>query len=225
LEFLTLAQVLAQSLAAPMCNIKIMKKLGNILILSWLIACTSNQLKKPLPQLQITEIEPNKWTALTKQNLLQLFQVYDLTPLLFTRVIQVQSRVIPHSHPVLTLNTRFAEEPKKLLATWLHEELHWWVTFKKEQTQMALKELRRIYLQVPGANESLRHAEYLHLIVCYLEYKSLISYLGEKEAKKIIVDLIKKDRIYPWVYTQVLYKNYAVEKIVHKYGLIPPGLN
>ncbi len=175
--------------------------------------------------LEITEIHPNKFTALTKQNLVHLFQVYDLDPFLYTRKIHVQSRVISKSHPILTLNTRYAEKPTKLLAALLHEELHWFAGLHSKNVNKAIAELKKIYPQVPteGGSKS-THSTYLHMIICYLEYQSLKHYLGDKESKKLIEDMIKGDKIYPWIYTQVLYKNFAIKRVVHKYRLLPKPL-
>ena len=41
-----------------------------------------------------------------KQQLARLLQSWPLDPWIFTHEVLIQSRVIPHSHPVLTLNTR-----------------------------------------------------------------------------------------------------------------------
>lgn len=169
--------------------------------------------------LEIVEITPNKWTAITKQNMLHLAQVYDLRPFLFTKKIHIQSQVIPHSHPVLTINTRNAEKPKKILSVWLHEELHWWALQNKKEMNLAIKELKKIYPQAPAAKST-----YLHLIICHLEMKALVFYLGEKEAREIITGIMKNDKIYPWIYYQILYKDHAIKRVVRKYKLIPPPL-
>lgn len=167
--------------------------------------------------LSITEINPDKGTYLTKQNLLQLEQVYDLSPFFYTRKVQIISDVKPQSTPGITLNTRFAENPQKLLAVWLHEEFHWWTEQNKAKLAPALKELQNIYPRASG------HAHLL-LIICSLEFKALSYYLGDKEAKKTITDLMKKDRLFPWTYYQVLNRSAALTKLMNKYDLIPTPL-
>ena len=103
-----------------------MKTLILIFSLFALFSCSLSNPKRAIGNdLEITEINPNQWTALTKKNMLMLTKDYDLEPFLFTKKINIQSRVIPHSHPILTLNTRNAEFPLKILSTWLHEEFHW----------------------------------------------------------------------------------------------------
>ena len=53
----------------------------------------------------------------TKQQLERLLSTYDLSKWIFTRKILIESRVIPHSHPVLTLSTRHLKDDELLLAT------------------------------------------------------------------------------------------------------------
>jgi hypothetical protein len=203
-----------------------MMKLFIILFILTLFGCShQNEVTKEALGLDITEVQANKWTALTKQNLVHLAQVYDLEPFLFTRKIHIQPKATPHSHPILTLNTRYAEYPNKLLSALLHEELHWWASSHTKMIEKAILELRKIYPTVPldpGARDD--HSTYLHLVICYLEYVSLVNYLGEREAKKIINDFIKTDKLYPWIYTQVLEKNFAIKRTIHKFRLFPPVL-
>jgi hypothetical protein len=190
-----------------------------------LFGCASTSTEETPLGLKITEIQPNKWTALTKQNLFQLAQVYDLSPLLFTKEIHVQSKVIPKSHPILTLNTRNAEHPKRLLSTFLHEQLHWWAVANSTQMNQAVKELKKIYPNAPITKSGGANSTHTHLIVCYLEYRALAFYLGEKESREVITVIMKKDKIYPWIYYQVLNKGFVLKKMVKKYKLLPPPLS
>lgn len=194
-----------------------------LIILSFLISCGTTP---PAPVhedvIEITELNPNRLTALTKQNLFHLAKVYDLKPFLFTKKIQVQSYVVPHSHPVLTLNTRNAEKPNQLLSTWLHEEFHWWADEKKKETQAAIAELKIMYPKIEGKPGS--HSNYLHFIVCFLEYQSLKFYLGENEAQSVIRGLIVNDKIYPAIYKEILHKDEGIARILRKNKLIPPPL-
>lgn len=176
-------------------------------------------------ELEITEVNPNQWTALTKKNMLDLHKKYDLEPYLYTNKINIQSRVIPHSHPVLTLNTRNAEFPDKILSTWLHEEFHWWTEMNGENIDKAINEFKILYPKLPtegGARNE--YSTYLHLAVCYLEYKSIIHFLGESKAKKLINEFITKDQIYTWIYAQILENTDSIDAIVRKNNLLPNGL-
>lgn len=172
--------------------------------------------------MSITEVNPNKWTALTRQNLEHLVQIYDLRPILFTKKIFIESRVIPHSHPNLTLNTRYAEYPKKLLSVFVHEQLHWWAGLKKNDMDKAILEMKKVFPVLP--KEGLAkdpESTYLHLVICFLEYKAMIHYLEKKEANKILKDFIQVDKIYPWIYTQVYLKYKTLDPIINKYNLSP----
>ena len=193
-----------------------------ILLLS---SCSSLRPEEEKPKLEVTEVNPNKWTAITKQNLLHLTQIYDLDPFLFTRKIYIQSRVIPHSHPVLTLNTRNAENPKKILATFLHEQMHWWLGFRKDKLTAAIQDLKKIFPKVPSENKRGTYSTYLHLIVNYLELRALEHYLGSKEAKSIIRSTMLKDKIYPWGYSKVLNNTKTLKRILEKHQLFPPPLS
>ncbi len=196
------------------------------IILTMLFAwgCATKVVDEHPSGLNIVEIKPNKWTAIMKQNMLQLAQVYDLSPFLFTKKIHIESMVIPHSHPVLTLNTRSAEKPKKILSVWMHEELHWWMEKNAKTTSLAIKELKKIYPQAPKGMGKNDDSTLLHLMVCYLEMKALALYIGDKESRVIIEEIMKKDKLYPWVYYQVLYKDFAIKKVLKKYKLTPPPL-
>ena len=185
---------------------------------SLLAGCTT-----PAPQrvyeehLEITEVNPNRFTGMAKQNLFHLAKVYDLKPFLFTKKIHIQSYVVPHSHPVLTLNTRHAESPHHLLATWMHEEFHWWMGMHPRETDKAISQLEKAF---PGK----KRTDYLHLAICYLEYRALIHFVGIKEARELIQELVSRDKIYPWVYSQVLNKEDPIRKIVVTNKLLAPPL-
>jgi hypothetical protein len=192
------------------------------LFLLLLSSCTTKPVAPEIPPtvFQMTEVNPNKWTALTRQNLDHLMQVYDLTPLLFTLKIQIESQVKSHSHPILTLNTRYAESPKKLFSVFVHEQLHWWIDQNKTKMDKAIEEIKALFPTLPAtilAKDT--YSTYQHLIICFLEYETMIHYLQKKEANKILKDFIQKDNIYPWVNTQVYLKYKPIESIVKKYKL------
>lgn len=202
-----------------------MKLILVILLFALAFGCASRKKDEGHPSgLNIVEVKPNKWTAITKQNLLQLTQVYDLRPFLFTRKVKIQSRVIPHSHPVLTLNTRNAENPHKLLSVFLHEQLHWWLTKNPENTKEAVKLLKKYFPKAPVTKSLGADSTHLHLLVCYLELKALSHYMGKKEGREVVYSIMKKDKIYPWIYYQVLFRPSSIEKVVKKFKLLPPPL-
>lgn len=191
---------------------------------SLLWGCTTTPKRVYEDSLEITEINPNKFTYLAKQNLFHLAKVYDLRPFLFTKKIHIQSYVIPHSHPVLTLNTRHAETPHHLLSTWMHEEFHWWMGMKPRETDKAIAEFSKIYPKLPASEGKNKRSTYLHMAICFLEYRALVHFVGEKEARELLQELVAKDKIYPWVYTQVLNDETKIRKIIMADNLLPPPL-
>ena len=85
----------------------------------------------------------------TKSQLQKLLAQYDLSKFIFTIEIIIDRNTIPHSHPVLTLHTRHLKDAELLLSTFVHEQIHWFLTQHQEQTEQAVKELRTIFPKVP----------------------------------------------------------------------------
>lgn len=83
----------------------------------------------------------------TRERLQKILQQYDLSKWVFTRKILIEDRVIPHSHPVLTLSTR--DEGDALLATFVHEQIHWFLVEHAERAGRAKAELKAMYPKVP----------------------------------------------------------------------------
>lgn len=202
-----------------------MKYFSLILLNALICGCSSTPPARIYEEpLEITEVDPNKFTALAKQNLFHLAKVYDLGPFLYTKKIHIQSHVTPHSHPVLTLNTRHAENPHHLLSTWMHEEFHWWLSLHPKETRQVTAEFERLYPKLPENENRHKRSTYLHLAICYLEYRALVRFVGTKEAREIIQEILAKDKIYPWVYSQVLSDEEDIRKIILKHRLMPAPL-
>ena len=97
-------------------------KIATALILA-LTICATGAAKAP--SLQIT-LETNTDSEKQARSLiLEFAKKYDLSKCTFTPKIHIQAFTIPHSHPVLTLNTRNIKEPDRHLALFLHEQIHW----------------------------------------------------------------------------------------------------
>ncbi len=156
----------------------------------------------------------------TKEQLLALLKKYDLRKWFFTKHIRIdETAAISYSHPVLTLNTRPRPEPV-LLATFIHEQLHWFVSERFPQAKAAMTELRTLHPQVPvgrpqGARDA--HSTYLPLIICYLEYRALAELLGEDEATKVLATL----PYYQWIYRTVRTDAARIGDIIERYKLVP----
>jgi hypothetical protein len=199
-------------------------KIWFLLLIFLVTGCTTKPVTQEIPAavFSMTEINPNKWTALTRQNLEQLMHVYDLVPYLFTFNLQIKSQVKSRSHPILTLNTHYAESPKHLLSVFLHKQLHWWAEKNKNDMNKAIQEIKLLFPNLPAdVQVKDAHATYQHLIICFLEYEAMIHFLQKRDANKVLKDFIQKDKIYPWINTQVYLKYKAIEAIVKKYHLSP----
>src|SRR5215472_9783943 len=114
----------------------------------------------------------------TQEMLLSLFERYALDKWRYTEKVRIEGRVIPHSHPVLTLNTRHIDDEELLLGTYIHEQLHWFLVLVEKfgNGKRAAKVFREMYPDLPvklpegcGSEAS----NYLHVMVNYLEYCGL----------------------------------------------------
>ena len=158
-----------------------------------------------------------------RDQLRRLLRTYDLHKWLFTRNVLIQSGVIPHSHPVLPLNTRYLDDDTAQLATFVHEQIHWFLTDQvgHARTNAAVSELRGLYPQAPTAPpEGARDAwsTYLHLIVCTLELQALTELLGEPSARQQVARWTH----YTWVYRTVLTDTEKIADLVRRHGIIVP---
>jgi hypothetical protein len=172
-------------------------------------------------QAQVT-IELASNTALEqrgREQLERLLRTYDLSPWLFTSAVRIESYVIPHSHPVLTLNTRYLDNDTAQVATFIHEQLHWFLVGREAPTDSALAELRRMFPKVPNKPpEGAQNEEstYLHLLVCTLELEGTAHIFGEAAARRTLEGW----RHYTWVYRQVLDRTDSLKRVLRAHGLV-----
>lgn len=151
--------------------------------------------------------------------LLGLFKKYDIRDYIFTDNVVVQTGVIPHSHPVLTVNTRHNKNEHRLLLCFLHEQIHWFAEENGSRVKMAIEELRKTFPNIPKSPpEGARNefSSYLHLIINLLELLAAKKYLGDNRAYEIIA----KMDVYPGIYKTVLTEEGKIEKILRRHSLI-----
>jgi len=171
---------------------------------------------------EITLKQGSTSEAQTKEQLQRLLRTYDLSQWIFTKSISIDEKAIPHSHPVLTLSTRHLRDDELLLSTLVHEQLHWFLVQRGKDTDAAITELRVVFPTVParppeGAQDE--NSTYLHLLVCYLEYRADQQLLGELKARQVM-DFWATDH-YTWVYKTVFERPRDISKILAKYKLVP----
>lgn len=190
-------------------KIKIQNYFG-ITFFTLVIACSfsacatsaKTQLSPSTAPIEISLVTKTEKTKAAKDELLGLLNRYDLSPFFFTKTIQIQTKVIPHSHPTLTLNTRHIGHANETLTAFLHEQIHWYLDdFKRQETDDAIKELRKLFPQVPsdtGARDE--ESIYLHLVVCWMELQADKHYLGDQAAYQLFRD----SDVYAWINQKVL---------------------
>lgn len=142
----------------------------------------------------------------------EILDKYDLSKWVFTDKIIIEAFAIPHSHPVLTLNTK-PQSQDELLSTFIHEQLHWYVDENKDSELKAIADFKKEYKNVPHGNREGakdEYSTYLHLIVCYLEFKSMAMLVGEERAEKVM----RETNHYTWIYETVLKDRDLIGKII-----------
>ena len=149
---------------------------------------------------------------------------HDLARFEYTKLIRIQPAGPTHSHPILTLGTRFAETEDLLLSTYLHEQMHWylWRLGGPDHDPIApfFDELVRRYPKAPTKlPEGARSYEqtYLHLVVCWLEVTAAAELIGWERAAAIA----QTTWGYRWIYRTVLEDWEPLEGLLREHGLVP----
>jgi hypothetical protein len=158
----------------------------------------------------------------TRDQLRGLLATYDVSPWIYTTSIVIDERAIPFSHPVLTLHTRHTKDDDLLLSTFVHEQFHWFFAERREPTELAIADLRKLFPTVPaggtaGARDE--NSTYLHLLVCYLEQQADVRLLGELKTKQVM-DFWATDH-YTWVYQTVIGRSREIGQIMRDRRLMP----
>lgn len=159
--------------------------------------------------------------AQTRTQLQRLLGQYDVSRYTFTREIVIDREAIPHSHPVLTLSTRHLKDDELLLSSFVHEQIHWFLSERREQTEKAKQELKAIFPKAPVAFPEGADGEestYLHLLVNLLEYRADRELLGELKAKQVM-EFWATDH-YTWIYRQVLDEGFKIRTVLNKHKLL-----
>ena len=169
------------------------------------------------PEIRFGTKSGSKYEKGIVERMQALLKKHDLSKWIFTDTVLVEDYVIPHSHPVLTLNTRKMNDDH-LLSTFLHEQIHWYCDNHLERTEKAMDEFKTIYPEVPvgrpdGAKSE--YSTYLHLIVNYLEYQGMVFLVGKERAIKVMEEM----NHYKWIYRQVLEQTTRLEAVVKKHKL------
>lgn len=158
-----------------------------------------------------------------EEQLRRLLSDYDLKSWTFTREIMIDERAIPHSHPVLTLHTKHLKQDDEMVSTYVHEQLHWFLSEHPTETQAAMRDLIHQYPTVPvgfpqGAQD--RDSTYLHLLVCRLEQQADLKLLGPARTDSVM-QFWAKDH-YTWIYQTVLEDGPQIDAVLKLHHLDSP---
>ena len=172
------------------------------------------------PAITLASTDPREERA--REQLLRLLDRHDLRKWQFTDTVRIDRLAIPYSTPVLTLNTHYLDDDHRALAVYLHEQLHWFAPGWRPEVHAATDELRRRYPVVPTFEAGGARGEsstYLHLVVCPLEYASLIEVIGAGAARATI----ERANVYTWIYATVLREWDYFTDLLDRHGLTLAG--
>jgi hypothetical protein len=146
---------------------------------------------------------------------------HDIGRFEYTNHLRVAPTEIPHSHPVLTLNTALYD-PEEILCEYLHEQMHWYVVRLgcADEGSPLIAELKQRYPQVPagfpeGANDE--YSTYLHLLINWLEIEAASQFMARERAEAIA----RKKHYYRWMYRTVLSDWRSLGELFRAHGIVP----
>jgi hypothetical protein len=151
----------------------------------------------------------------------RLRKQYDICRFEYTNHLRVAPTEMPHSHPVLTLNTQL-NNPEEILCEYLHEQMHWYETKLgcAGEGSPLIADLKQRYPQAPvgfpeGANDE--YSTYLHLLVNWLEIEAASQFIPRERAEEIA----RRKHDYRWMYRTVLSDWRRLEELFSSYAIVP----
>lgn len=162
-----------------------------------------------------TDSEPERQARAQLQRILAR---WDLSKWFFTRSVQIEPGVVPHSHPVLTLNTNGLTNDTIKAVSFVHEQLHWFLSRHHATTDSAIADLRLLYPDAPAVGASDRESTYLHLLVGVLELDATVELFGNAWARA----RLGRVPFYTWVYREIREREDPIRQILRKYRLASP---
>jgi hypothetical protein len=154
-----------------------------------------------------------------------LLRDHPLDPWTFTGKVRIAEGDMPHSHPVLTMNTAYADNSVMALSEFLHEQLHWFEEAHAGARDRFIAATHLPYPEVPAARPEGAGCESstrLHLLVCHIEHQALASLIGRGPARAAMRRL--STHHYNWVYRTILRDEARLAAMVRAYGLLPAVL-
>lgn len=156
-----------------------------------------------------------------RDRILRLVETCDLGRWLYTDLVRIADGIVSRSHPVLTLGIQALQDDQRALATFVHEQLHWWLLSREESADAAIEETRNRWPEVPGPGEggaASPKSTWLHLVLCPIEHLALVDLIGTARATELAEDA----PAYRWVYRQVLDHWDWFTALLARHDLVPP---
>lgn len=158
-----------------------------------------------------------------RESLIALRTKYALGAYEYCREVVITPTVIPYSHPVIRLTTGYWTETA-LLANYIHEQMHWYVTWYSHkhtnQWRAVWEALEQRYPDPPigrGEGAETLASTHLHLIVNWLEIEALGSLIGAEAARAHVANL----HYYRWIYASVIRDWQALTELYTSHHLLP----
>lgn len=134
---------------------------------------------------------------------------------MFTTDILIQRGAIPHSHPIITLNTR-SLDPIEVLGTFVHEQMHWFVDSRPNK-QTVLAHLANAY-STPAEFDSRQESFLEHIVVCWNTRNFLKTMISATQLDQFY----RASRPYPQIERLVETRFEEVGTILGRHSMIAP---
>jgi hypothetical protein len=158
-----------------------------------------------------------------RTRLLALRKTYNVAPFEYCKSVCIAPYVLPHSHPVVTLNTYFPTD-MALLSTYVHEQMHWYATWHSHRhtakwlAMLAEVEARHPNPPIGGADgASDRYSSHLHLIVNWLEVEAMSTFMDRAAVEAHVSGL----PYYRALYASVLRDGDTLRALYVQHSLFP----
>ncbi len=171
-------------------------------------------------KLTITTKNNSSTELVTKEIIETLLDKWDINQYFFTYNVMIEDKAMPHSHPVLTINSFPYNDQIMHLTDLLHEQLHWYFEEEQSSVDKAVTELKLHYPEAPvghplGCRDET--SSYEHLLLCRLCHKLTSSIFGIDEASYILYYL--QNHHYLWVYDTIDKDSEYIDSLLDRYGL------
>ena len=156
-----------------------------------------------------------------RQLLHALRERHDLSQWEYTRKVRIAPLETPHSHPVLTLDTKDIQDEDAFLSTYLHEQIHWGLDlYRQDETARAIARLRGNYPDAhrgPPETGGDEYTTYLHFVVNWQEIFATAGFIGRERAEAAA----RRAPVYTSIYRTVIEDCETIGAMLRKVGILP----